>query len=138
MAATRDAAPLLMSTSHTYAVSAELLPRTTPTVAENTTFYFISSVTREKVRKRALAKIDNAEILFTHAYTADVIPIDPKGKKLVALEARTGGIGEAIRIVDDEDFGDLVDAIVQEACWEQGFGCEFLVTGLGGQAADTA
>ena len=128
----------LMSTSHTNAVSAELLPETTPTVAENTTFHFISSVTGEKVRKRALAKIDNVEVLFTHAYAADVIPIDPKGKKLAALEARIGDYGEAIRVVDDEDFGDLIGGIVQEGCWEQGVGCEVYVTGLGEYGIDDA
>ncbi len=77
-------------------VSSELLPQTTLTVEENTTFQFISSLTREKVRKRTLAKIDNVEVLFTHAYAADVIPIDSKGKKLPTLEAITGDSGEAI------------------------------------------
>ena len=119
-------------------ISCGLSPQITPTVAEHTTFYFVSALTGEKVRKRALAKIDNVEVLFAHAYAADVIPMDRRGKKLAALEVRVGDVGEAIRIVDDEDFGDLVDAIVREDCWEQGVGCEVYVTGLGGQGADTA
>ena len=122
-----------LSTPRMPDTSSDLLPQTTSTVAENTIFYFISALTGEKVRKRALAKVDNVELLFAHAYAADVIPIDSKDKKLAALEVRVGGFGEAIRIVDDEDFGDLVDAIVREDCWEQGVGCEVYVTGLGGQ-----
>lgn len=124
-----------VSTPRMTDISSDLLPQTTPTVAENTIFYFISALTGEKVRKRALAKVDNVEVLFTHVYAADAIPNDSKGKKLAALEVRVGDFGEAIRIVDDEDFGALVDAIVREDCWEQGMGCEVFVTGLGGQDA---
>ena len=38
--------------------------------------------------------------------------------------------------MDDEDLGDLSDAIVRDGCWEEGVGCDVYVTELGSKAAD--
>ena len=66
---------------HYVDVSSELLPQTTPTVAEHTIIHFISSITGEETRKRTLGKVENVEALFPHAYAADVLSMNAKGSR---------------------------------------------------------
>ena len=98
------------------------------TVAEHTTIHFISSATGEVARKRNLGKIENVESLFTHAFAADVVL---GSKRLAVLEAVIGDQGPKVRIVDEDDYGDMVKAVVMNECWELANGCDVYVSGLG-------
>jgi hypothetical protein len=108
------------------------LERPTPTItmeiAQSTTFHFVSAQTGMVSRKRTLRKVETVATLFTHAYAGDVITERPGGMPI--LEATVGELGETVKVVDGDDFEDLVEAIATNDCWAHGAGCEVYVSGI--------
>jgi hypothetical protein len=96
-------------------------------IENHTFFHFMSSETRKVVRQRPMSKCNSVDKLFTHAQAAGTIPPDRHPVLEATVESEHES-SRAIRIVDEEDYADLLAAVANSGCWMNGEQCHVLIT----------
>lgn len=106
-------------------------------VENNTVFQFVSNSTAGVTRTRTLSKCNTVDKLFTHAYAANTLTPGRPALLEASVESRNSS-SDPIRIVDEDDFDDLVQAIVKDGCCDNGEGCLVLITAIRAHNLDEA
>jgi hypothetical protein len=96
-------------------------------IENQTFFHFMSSEARQVVRQRPMSKCNTVDKLFTHAHAANTIPPNKPAVLQATVESEHES-SRPIRIVDEEDYADLLTAVANSACWMNGEQCHILIS----------